>query len=203
MGPAGEVEDAHHSPGKRVTDRSARARQTIQRAEIVFAAADEGGPPGLGCRADAIGSDELLGVAVAAGQLHRIEGVADRPVGGHAIEDDAVRRGEDDAHRLVREHVGQLMDDRCRRGDQRGIEVRLTHEGQIHPVRMDAQVSTASPGVPDGAGDQVLVDQARTQKPVTCPEKLRAGVVFACHRSTSHTIGDHTVARVCVTHVSI
>ena len=94
-------------PGDRVVDRHAGAGEVLQVLGVVLVAEDVRRAADLQRGADAVGADELLGVAEAGRQLDAVQVPLELAVAGQPGQHQAGRVGEDDADRLALELLAQ------------------------------------------------------------------------------------------------
>ena len=112
LAPAREVDDAEQLAADRVPNGCARAGELRQRLDVVLVPEHLGRAAALQRGADAVGADELLRVAEAGGQPDPVQRLRQRRVAGAPLEHDPVGVGEDDAHGLARELVGDRIQHR-------------------------------------------------------------------------------------------
>ena len=151
LAPAGEVDRADGLAGDRVVDRHTRAGEVLQVLGVVLVAEDVHRPAALQRRADAVGADELLGVAEPGRQLDPVEVRVEIVVGGHPGQHQPGLVGEDDADRLPVQVFAQMAQHRQRAAGQRGVEVGIAQVGQVDPVGGHVP----SPGPPPRGQDRV------------------------------------------------
>ena len=100
LAPAGEVDGADGPAGDRVVDRHAGAGEVLEVLGVVLVAEHVRRAADLQRRADAVGADELLGVAEAGRELDPVEVALEVAVAGQPGQHQPGRVGEDDADRL-------------------------------------------------------------------------------------------------------
>ena len=132
-------------PGDRVVDRHAGAGQVLQVLGVVLVAEHVGRGAGLQRGADAVGADELLGVAEAGREQDAVEVALEFGVGRAAAEHQAGRVGEDDADRLAVELLAQPAQHPLGAAGQRGVDVRIAQVGQLDLVGGHVQLARALP----------------------------------------------------------
>ena len=152
-----------------MVDGHTGACQVLQVLGVVLVAEDMGRAADLEGGADAVGPDELLGVAEARGQTHAVQVAVELAVAGEPAEHQSRRVGEDDAHRLALQLLLQASKHRLGAPAEPGVEVGVCLERHVDLVCRHLQVVGPSPGRKDR-----VADGPRLRR-LVCQEALPAG----------------------------
>jgi len=130
-------------------DRNPCAGQVLEVLGVVLVPEHVHRPAALERGADAVGADELLGVAEPGCEAHLVEVPLEVSATGEAAEDEPGGVGQDDADRLAVELLGQAAQHRSGAAGQRGVEVGVMQVGQVDSVGGHPQAARAPPGRQD------------------------------------------------------
>ena len=152
--PAGEVHGAHQPARDRVMDGDTGAGQVLEVFGVVLVAEYVSRTAHFQGGADAVGADELLGIAEPRREKNLVEVRFEGPVAGHPAEHEPGGVREDDAHRLALELFAECAQHRSRTAGEAGVQLDVGLEGHLDLVRRDVQLPRPPPrgedGVPDG-----------------------------------------------------
>ena len=169
LAPAGQVDRAHRLAGDRVVDRHPGAGQVLQVLGVMLVPEHVGRLAALQRRADAVGADELLGVAEPGRQHHAVQVPVQVRIRGHPAEHDAVGVGQDHADRLALEVLPQVPQDGHGAAGQRGVQVGVAGVGQIDMVRGHVPPPGAPPRGQDRVPHLIGLDAFGRQELLTNP----------------------------------
>ena len=125
--------------------------------------------------ADPIGASELFGVAETRRQLDAVEVPLQMVVGCQPGQHHARPVSEDDADRLARQTLAQVLQHRQGAAGQRGVAVGIADVGKVHAAGRDMPLPAAPPRRQDRVTHQARLDGPRCQK--TLPGQGQPGVI--------------------------
>ena len=164
LGPGRQVQRAEQRATDRMMDGGAGAGQPLEVLGVVLVSADQRGQTGFERGPDAVGPDQILGVAEPGGQVDVVKVFGQLAPGRPSVDDQAVGVGQHDADRLIGELVLQLPQDRLGAQHQRGVRVRLLDEAKVRSVGHHPEGARALPRGEDRCADGHPIDRLRGQE---------------------------------------
>ncbi len=140
-----EAQDALDPSAERVAEGKRAAGARLGAFGEVLGTVDPDELPLHQGETDAVGTGHLLGEDESRGALDRREVPGQGRGSESAHQDRAVRVGEGDVHLAAREPGLEPGEDGSGRADDRAVRIEVVTEGQVRPVRREAQGAAAVP----------------------------------------------------------
>ena len=164
LAPACQVHHAEDLAGDRVADRCCGAGEILQVLGVVLVTEYVRCLAALQRRADAVGADELLGIAEARHELNAVKVPLEIAIGRQPGQQHATRIGQHDADRLALEIVTQVPQHRQRVAGQQSVQVGIADVGRVDVVGVDVPLPRAPPRRQDHLPHLARPDQLTGQE---------------------------------------